>query len=84
MGETTTCGWAANWYLTRRHWSTDLTDLPTDGRRGHAICNANTEVWDQHAHDRLHPRYGGRRRVAVDDLPACKGCVKALRRQEIN
>jgi hypothetical protein len=75
---------AANWYLTRRHYSTSLAvgeyDKPNTGLRGDALCDPNTDVRDQDwldAHSVEYPHLAKRR---VADLPECKKCARILAR----
>ncbi|MFY1686533.1 hypothetical protein [Plantactinospora sp. WMMB782] len=77
---------AANYYVTRRHYSFNLAAGIGSGRRGTAICRPGgqpVEVYDQEwvTHKDLRYRPGkAPRRIA--DLPECKACARAKAKQE--
>lgn len=72
---------AAGWYMTKKHYSTNLapSDWHPMGRRGTAICNGSTDVNDQEWFTEQAKQYPhlGKRKVA--ELPECKLCAKKIR-----
>lgn len=77
---------AANWYLTRRHYSDNLAPSEWDPNRpgliGTAICNGNITVHDQADLDHRALTWPSFAKKKVADLPECKACVKALAKRE--
>ncbi|QKW15425.1 hypothetical protein [Verrucosispora sp. NA02020] len=73
---------AANYYVTRRHYSLNLAPAVGAGRRGTALCRPGgqpTDVYDQEWVTREDQRYRrGKPPRQIADLPECKACARAL------
>jgi hypothetical protein len=75
-----------NWYGTRKHYSTDLTEDRSiaPSRHGRSLCwnqNNPVAVYDQAAMDNVAQTYQSKR-VVVDDLPECKKCAQIVAKLE--
>lgn len=75
-----------NYYVTRRHYSTNLTAGLGTGRRGTALCRfagQPVDVYDQEWTTREDQRYRrGKPPRMIADLPECKACARALTKME--
>ena len=71
---------AANYYQTRRHYTTEMRPYHRRGMKGASLCSGaiRTDVYDQAYHDDR-----GFTPVPISSLPLCKLCERKAAKESM-